>query len=138
MHLTKKSSYGLIAILELANASEDAPRSASQIAKQYSLPASFVEKIFHELRTEGLICSKQGRAGGYYLAKPANDITVREVLESLGESLDLVGCLSGEANCDLDHCCPTQGAWRQIDHRFKTMLESLSLQSLVQSTLDSR
>jgi len=138
MHLTKKSSYGLIAILELAGASAESPRPASRIAHRYSLPPAFIEKIFYELRHAGLVHSKQGRSGGYYLAKPAETITVREVLESLGETLDLVGCLSGDSNCELDHCCPTQGAWRQIDHRFKKMLESLSIRSLLEDGERSR
>ncbi|MBE0635887.1 Rrf2 family transcriptional regulator [Candidatus Bipolaricaulota bacterium] len=133
MNLTKKSSYGLIATLELAHASEAAPQSASSIAEQYSLPVSFIEKILHELRHAGLVRSKQGRTGGYFLARPPQDISVRDVLEALGESLDLVGCLNSASHCGLTDCCPTQGAWRHIDTRFKRLLDSLSLQSLLHS-----
>jgi len=133
MNLTKKSSYGLIATLELAHASEAVPQSASRIAEQYSLPVSFIEKILHELRQAGLVHSKQGRNGGYFLARPPQAISVRDVLEALGETLDLVGCLNSASRCELTDCCPTQGAWRHIDHRFKALLDSLSLQSLLHS-----
>lgn len=133
MNLTKKSSYGLIAALELAHASCIGPQSAASIAEQYSLPSSFIEKILHELRHAGIVGSKQGRAGGYFLARPPEDISVRDVLEALGESLDLVGCLKSGSHCDLTDCCPTQGAWRHIDNRFKGLLDSLSLQSLLHS-----
>ncbi|MFC2078732.1 RrF2 family transcriptional regulator [Candidatus Bipolaricaulota bacterium] len=136
MNLTKKSSYGLIAALELAAASDASPQSASSIAERYSLPVSFLEKILHELRHAGLVSSKQGRTGGYFLARAPGDISVRDVLEALGESLDLVGCLKSDSNCGLTDCCPTQGAWRHIDHRFKDLLDSLSLQSLLLSELD--
>jgi Rrf2 family protein len=131
MNLTKKSSYGLIAAMELAQAASETPRSASNIAEHYALPVSFIEKILHELRHAGLVRSKQGRSGGYYLARPPEDISVRDVLEALGESLDLVGCLTSESHCELTHCCPTQGAWRHIDTRFKGLLDSLSLKSLL-------
>jgi Rrf2 family iron-sulfur cluster assembly transcriptional regulator len=135
MNLTKKSSYGLIAAIELASASSTSPQSATSIAERYSLPVSFMEKILHELRQGGLVNSKQGRTGGYFLARPASDISVRNVLETLGESLDLVGCLGSESHCDLTDCCPTQGAWRHIDLRFKRLLDSLSLQSLLESDI---
>ncbi len=136
MNLTKKSSYGLIAALELAHGSDSEPQSASRIAERYSLPVSFIEKILHELRRAGLVSSKQGRSGGYYLAQAPDDISVRNVLEALGESLDLVGCLKSNANCELTDCCPTKGAWTVIDERVKSLLDSLSLQSLVDSKLD--
>ena len=133
MNLTKKSSYGLIASLELAAASDKVPQSATRIAERYSLPVSFIEKILHELRHAGIVNSKQGRTGGYYLSRSPEDISVRDVLEALGESLDLVGCLKSESHCDLTDCCPTKGAWRHIDNRFKGLLDSLSLQSLLHS-----
>ena len=137
MNLTKKSSYGLIATLELAAASDRAPRSATSIAERYSLPVSFIEKILHELRHAGLVSSKQGRAGGYFLARSLADISVRNVLEALGESLDLVGCLKSSSHCELTDCCPTKGAWQHIDQQFKSLLDSLSLQSLLHSESES-
>jgi len=133
MNLTKKSSYGLISTLELAHSLDTGPQSATSIAKQYSLPVPFIEKILHELRHAGIVGSKQGRTGGYFLARSPEDISVRDVLEALGESLDLVGCLKSESHCNLTDCCPTKGAWRHIDNRFKGMLDSLSLQSLLHS-----
>jgi len=136
MNLTKKSSYGLIAALELAHSSNSEPQPASRIAERYSLPVPFIEKILHELRRAGLVSSKQGRSGGYYLAQAPDEISVRNVLEALGESLDLVGCLKSNANCELTNCCPTKGAWTVIDEQVKSLLDSLSLQSLVDSDLE--
>jgi Rrf2 family protein len=133
VNLTKKSSYGLIAALELARCSDESPQSAASIAGLYSLPVPFIEKILHELRHAGLVRSRQGRAGGYFLARHPKDISVRNVLEALGESLDLVGCLRSGSHCEITDCCPTQGAWRHIDDRFKRLLESMSLQSVLNS-----
>jgi Rrf2 family protein len=135
MNLTKKSSYGLIAALELAHHSEAKPQSATSIAGQYSLPVSFIEKILHELRRAGIVSSKQGRSGGYFLARSPEKISVRDVLEALGESLDLVGCLNSQSHCEFTNGCPTQGAWRHIGTQFKVLLDSLSLQSLLHSEL---
>ena len=134
MQLTKKSSYGLIAALELAGEAAEGPLlSASAIAGRYSLSHSFVEKILHQLKRAGLVTSTQGRKGGYRLARSPHRITVRQVLEALGESLDLVGCLGPGTPCGLMQICPTKGAWERIDQRFKEMLDSLSLGDLVES-----
>ncbi|MBU0596015.1 Rrf2 family transcriptional regulator [Candidatus Bipolaricaulota bacterium] len=133
MQLTKKSSYGLIAILELAGTSQEAPISAAAIADRYSLSGSFVEKILHRLRQADLVVSHQGRSGGYTLARSPAKISLRQVLEALDESLDLVGCLRPGSHCDLTVICPTKGAWKRLDTRFKDMLESLSLEDLLET-----
>ena len=138
MQLTKKSSYGLIATLELAGRAVESPLSATAIAERYSLPHSFVEKILHQLKRAGLVTSTQGRKGGYHLADSPNKITVRQVLEALDESLDLVGCLGPGSPCELTQICPTRGAWERIDRRFKEMLDSLSLGDLTGSEEASR
>jgi Rrf2 family protein len=131
VQLTKKSSYGLIAALELAGEAVEAPLSASAIADRYSLSHSFVEKILHQLKQAGIVSSTQGRNGGYRLARRPQQVTVRQVLEALDESLDLVGCLGPGRPCELTLICPTKGAWKRIDQRFKEMLDSLSLEDLI-------
>jgi Rrf2 family protein len=131
VQLTKKSSYGLIAVLELAGEAVEGPLSASAIADRYSLSHSFVEKILHQLKTADLVSSTQGRKGGYRLARSPKRITVRQVLEALDESLDLVGCLGSGPPCELTQICPTKGAWTRIDQRFKEMLDSLSIGDLI-------
>ncbi|MGB2982476.1 MAG: Rrf2 family transcriptional regulator [Candidatus Bipolaricaulia bacterium] len=130
MHLTKKASYGLIAAFELARAPGSKPLSASSIAARYDLPAPFIEKILHRLRQSGLVVSRQGRSGGYALAEAPREISVRRVLEALGEPLDLVGCLGPSECCDLTDICPTKPAWSMINHRFHALLDSMSLDDL--------
>ncbi len=131
MQLTKKSSYGLIAALELAANKGGDPISAAAIAGKYGLPTPFVEKILHQLKTSGLISARQGRSGGYMLAEKPADISVRRVLEALGESLDLVGCLGSGSDCSLTGICPTKTIWGKIDLRFKGLLDSLSLRDII-------
>lgn len=130
MQLTRKASYGLIAVVELARAPQGEPRSAVWIAEQYDLPVPFIEKILHQLRQAGLVSSRQGRAGGYLLDLPAGRVSVRQILEALDEPLDLVDCLHGGTSCRLTGVCPTQGAWRTINERFRDLLETISIDDL--------
>jgi len=130
VQLTKKASYGLIAAVELARAPEGTPRSASWIALRYDLPVAFIEKILHELKRGGLVASRQGCCGGYELSVPAHRVTVLEILEALGEGLDLVDCLEGRTSCRLTGVCPTKGAWKAINDRFRDLLDGVSLADL--------
>lgn len=130
MQLTKKASYGLIAAFELAQSSDRACLSAASIAERYGLPVPFFEKILHELKRAGVVRSKQGRGGGYLLARASREISVRQVLEALDESLDLVGCLGTGDCCELTDICPTKPAWNLINRRFLGLLDSLTLADL--------
>jgi Rrf2 family protein len=135
MQLTKKASYGLIAAVELARAPEGTSRSAVWIAERYDLPIAFIEKILHELKQAGLVASRKGRSGGYLLGIAAERVSVRWVLEALGENLDLVECLDGGTSCRLTGVCPTQGAWRTINDRFRDLLDRISVADLRGSRL---
>jgi len=130
VQLTKKASYGLIAAVELARAPADTPRSAAWIAGRYDLPVAFIEKILHQLRQAGLVASRQGRGGGYTLPVEARRVSVRRVLEALGEGLDLVDCLGQATSCRLTGVCPTKDAWRTINDRFRELLDRISLDDL--------
>jgi Rrf2 family protein len=130
VQLTKKASYGLIAAVELARAPADTPRSAAWIADRYDLPVAFIEKILHQLRQAGLVASRQGRGGGYTLPVEARRVSVRRVLEALGEGLDLVDCLGQATSCRLTGVCPTKDAWRTVNDRFRDLLDGISLDDL--------
>jgi len=130
VQLTKKASYGLIAAVELARTPEGTPRSAAWIAEHYDLPVAFIEKILHQLKRAGLVASRQGCCGGYALKECAARVSVREVLEAQGEGLDLVDCLDGATTCKLTGVCPTKGAWRAMNDRFRELLDTFSLADL--------
>lgn len=138
MQLTKKSSYGLIVILELATRKTGQPTTAKTIADKYSFPFAFVEKILHQLRKAGLVTARKGRGGGYFLSLDPETSTVLHILEALEEPLDLVGCLRSGNTCRSMALCPTKAMWQTIDHRFKTLLDSLTLASLLGSAELSR
>jgi len=131
VHLTKKASYGLIAAYELARNRSDRPVSAAAIARRYSLPLPFVEKIMHRLKRAGLVESRQGRSGGYTLVDPAAEVSIRRILEGLDESLDLVSCIGPDSICSMTDICPTKTAWGTINRGFIELLDSLTLADLI-------
>ncbi len=132
MQLTKKASYGLISLLEIAAGSPEEPVSAIYVSTKYSLPAPFVVKILHQLKCSGIITAKQGRKGGYYLAKPPETISMRELIEILDNPLALLSCLTPTKACQLDTICPTKGLWKAIDGKIKELLNEWTLKDLLE------
>jgi Rrf2 family cysteine metabolism transcriptional repressor len=81
--ITSKSRYAVVALAELARLGPD-PVPISQIAeRREEMPVQFLEQLFSTLRRSGLLISQRGAKGGYRLAKPAEEITVLEVIQAL-------------------------------------------------------
>jgi Rrf2 family protein len=80
--VTSKSRYAVVAMAELAR-SGPAPVPIAQIAERRAMPVQFLEQLFSTLRRDGLLTSQRGVKGGYTLARPAEQITVLEVVQAL-------------------------------------------------------
>ncbi len=80
--VTSKSRYAVLAMAELAR-SGPGPVPIAQIAERRDMPLQFLEQLFATLRRAGLLNSQRGVKGGYTLARPAEEITVLEVVQAL-------------------------------------------------------
>jgi Rrf2 family transcriptional regulator, cysteine metabolism repressor len=80
--VTSKSRYAVIALAELAR-SGDRPIPIAQVAERRGMPVQFLEQLFATLRRDGVLRSQRGVKGGYTLARPADRITVLEVVQAL-------------------------------------------------------
>jgi Rrf2 family cysteine metabolism transcriptional repressor len=80
--VTSKSRYAVVAMAELARSGE-APVPIGVIAERREMPVQFLEQLFSTLRRAGLLVSHRGVKGGYTLARPADEITVLEVVQAL-------------------------------------------------------
>jgi Rrf2 family cysteine metabolism transcriptional repressor len=81
--VTSKSRYAVVAMAELARSGDGGPIPIAQIAERREMPVQFLEQLFSTLRRGGLLNSQRGVKGGYTLARPAEDITVLEVVQAL-------------------------------------------------------
>lgn len=82
MQLTARVDYALRACAELAAAAPE-PRKSEEIARAQAIPARFLEGILADLRRSGIVVSRRGAVGGYRLARPAERITLAEVMRSV-------------------------------------------------------
>jgi Rrf2 family protein len=83
VRVTAKVDYAIRAALELAVAPEGRPVKGERIAQAQSIPLKFLESILLELRHQGLVQSQRGAEGGYWLARPADEITLAEVIRAV-------------------------------------------------------
>lgn len=92
--ITAKSRYAVVAMAELAR-SGDSPVPIATVAERRGMPVQFLEQLFTTLRRAGLLSSQRGVGGGYRLARPAEQITVLEVVQALdgrvGDEADEAG-----------------------------------------------
>jgi Rrf2 family protein len=83
MHVTAKADYAVRAVVELADSGQDAPRKVDEVAQAQSIPVSFLENILTQLRSSGIVRSQRGPEGGYWLAKPASEVNLADIIRAV-------------------------------------------------------
>ncbi|MFM8236663.1 MAG: RrF2 family transcriptional regulator [Actinomycetota bacterium] len=83
MRITAKADYAVRAAIELAAAPGDGPVKGEDVARAQGIPRNFLENILTELRRAGLVRSRRGAEGGYWLARPATEISIADVLRAV-------------------------------------------------------
>jgi len=83
MHVTAKADYAVRAVIELADSSQQSPRKVDSIAQAQAIPVSFLENILTQLRSAGIVRSQRGPEGGYWLARPSEEISLADVIRTV-------------------------------------------------------
>jgi len=83
MHVTAKADYAVRAVVELAGSSKGSPRKVDEIAQAQEIPVSFLENILTQLRSSGIVRSQRGPEGGYWLAQPAEEVNLAQVIRAV-------------------------------------------------------
>src|SRR3954470_5458706 len=83
MHVTAKADYAVRAVIELAGSSQQAPRKVDTVAQAQAIPVSFLENILTQLRSSGVVRSQRGPEGGYWLARPAEELDLAHVIRAV-------------------------------------------------------
>lgn len=146
MKLSSKGRYGLRAIIDLADYGETNPVSISEIAERQNISANYLEQLLPGLRKAGLIRSERGAQGGYQLAKPANDISVGEILRASGENMLMAECVpeteadqeDGEFRCEIQDACAAKFVWKRINDSINDAINGIMLDELVLISRNSR
>jgi Rrf2 family protein len=131
MKLSSRSRYGLRAILDLALEYGGGPLQIKAIAEREDISNKYLEQLMTILKTAGLVRSLRGPKGGYLLTKPPNEVRLSEVFTVLEGPLVTVECLRHPEYCPRCAECITRQVWAQIQDAMLGVLESITLQDLV-------
>jgi Rrf2 family protein len=134
MRVSAKVDYALRAAAELA-ASADGPVKGEQIASAQGIPLKFLENILLELRHHGLVQSQRGAEGGYWLARPASEITLAEVIRAVEGPLANV---RGERPESVSYRGPAksmQEVWIAVRANLRAVLETVTLADVAAGSL---
>ncbi len=134
MRITTLAEYGVICALHLAKRVGDGPVTGRQIAATEQLPVDYVEQILLRLRRAGLVKSTRGAHGGYALALPPKDISVRDVIAASEHQTFDLHCVThpvGEERCSASHNCSIRPVWVMLQQKIDDVLQSVCLSDLL-------
>jgi Rrf2 family protein len=142
MMFSTKAEYGVRVMVELARRNGEEPVPLSEVAETDGLPLAYLEHLVARLRKAGLIESRRGARGGYLLARPADEITMAEVVEALEGSIAPIECITEGADgtlvcareSDPDHVCPTKLLWTRVRGSIVNTLQETTLSDLCQTS----
>jgi Rrf2 family cysteine metabolism transcriptional repressor len=136
MKLSTKGEYASRAMLEIALHADEGPLHIRDISAAQDIPERFLEQILLLLKRTGYLRSKKGPDGGYYLAKPASQISVAEVIRVMDGPLAPIDCVSVTARqvCPREAHCGLRGLWKETRDAIAAILERTTFADLAERT----
>jgi Rrf2 family protein len=135
MRITTWAEYGLICALHLARRAAEGPLTGRELATSERLPADYVEQILLRLRRAGVVQSTRGAHGGYVLARPAEAISVRDVIAASELATFDLHCISHpveEERCSSAQQCSIRPVWILLQRKIDDVLDSVHLSDLLE------
>jgi len=134
MRLSTQSRYGVRAIFDIAYHSEGLETQVKDISRRQGITPRYLEQIFQKIKKAGIVGSKRGPLGGYFLTKKPEEITVGEVVRiTEGGGIDPVLCVNADDSsqpCDKLGECVTHIIWNEAGNRLKEYFDSITIKDL--------
>jgi FeS assembly SUF system regulator len=130
IRMSKLTDYAILLLAHLARA-PGTTLTAQELATRSRVPLPTVSKLAKELSKAGLVVSHRGRNGGYGLARPAEQISVAEIVEALEGPIALTECAKpGKIDCGIEDTCLARASWDPVSRAIETALRGLALSSI--------
>lgn len=135
--LSKKTKYGLKALIFIAKQSETAPVLISDISEKEKIPKKFLEAILLDLKKFGILGSKKGKGGGYYLMKDPKTVTVATLIRVLDGPIAMLPCVSLNYyekcdDCPHEEVCSLNKFLAEVRDNTLSLLQQRTLHDLTQ------
>ena len=132
LRVTKLTDYATVVLSALAD-SPDRVHNATELAERAHLELPTVSKLLKTLTQAGLVQSFRGSTGGYRLAKPAEQISLIQIVEAIEGPLGMTECSLHESNCGIESSCGVRANWRRINDVVADALREVSLADMLSS-----
>jgi Rrf2 family cysteine metabolism transcriptional repressor len=131
IRISTKGRYGTRFMLELAIHYGNGPLLLKDIAKRQEISEGYLQHIVDALKGAGLVLSSRVGHGGYTLAKPPEQISLRDILGILEGSISLVECIDNTEVCDRATSCVVRDMWKDVSDTFSRSLDKITLKKMV-------
>ena len=134
--MSKKAKYAINAMVHLARKHGDGPTTISEISDEENIPQKFLEAILLELKNGGLLSSKKGKGGGYYMIKPPQEINMADIMRLMDGPIALLPCVSYKHYERCDECkdettCGIRRVFFDVRNNTVEMLKDASLDKVI-------
>lgn len=136
MHLSTRGRYAVMAVADLADRGSGRPVPLASISERQQISLPYLEQLFLKLRRGGIVESARGPGGGYMLARPAEDISIAEVMGAVDEPVKMTRCSGqGDAGCVGQRRCLTHDLWRALGDNILLFLQSVTVRDVIENKL---
>jgi Rrf2 family protein len=131
MRISTKGRYALHLMIDLAINNTGEPVSLKDIARRQEISDKYLEQIISVLNKAGYVKSVRGAQGGYILTRKPKEYTVGMILRLTEGSLAPVSCVEGDSSCEKMNDCATVMIWRRMNEAINEVVDSITLEDLV-------
>ena len=132
MKLSTKGRYGVRLMFDLALQAGDGPVTLKDIAARQEISEKYLSNLIPLLKNAGFVHSVRGSQGGYTLARPPRDITLKDILLALEGPMCLVECTEKPLLCQRSGECLMRDVWSEVTGKMLDALESFTLEALME------
>jgi Rrf2 family protein len=134
--LSKKAQYSILALVKLAKEYECGPILISSIATTENIPRKFLEAILFDLKQMGILASKKGKGGGYFLIKKPEEINLADIIRHIDGAIALIPCVTYRYYQPCQHCkdevtCGIRSIIKDIRDETVNILKKISVADII-------
>jgi Rrf2 family protein len=145
--LSKKAQYSILALVKLAKEYNNGPVLIGSISQSEKIPKKFLETILFDLKQLGILASKKGKGGGYFLIKNPQEISLADIIRHIDGAIALIPCVTYKYYQPCQHCkdevtCGIRSFIKDVRDETVNILKNISLSDIIareeQLILDQR
>jgi len=134
--LSKKAQYSILALVKLAKEYNNGPVLISRISDSERIPKKFLELILFDLKQAGILGSKKGKGGGYYLIRKPDEITLADIIRHVDGAIALIPCVTYKYYQPCQHCkdemtCGIRSIIKDVRDETVNILKKISLSDII-------